>query len=269
MSGELTKARQRLTSINASLKLGKFMTAATALNDAIVIMLSASLMKNEREEFAQMLDTAVYALNNHKELRKFYPLVLHYAPGEEKKLLEEIFEMRKVLQEDVNEGAQKDLEALAARKQEALGRGQNHLDQKEFDQARQVFDKLIEDFAGDTELKAEVADRYYKAGQNQDALGHLTVAISEDPNSLALYNRIGIVLRKMQDYASAESYYLRALEITQSDEYLFFNLGRLYFDWQRWDKVVEAAQRAVGINPNFQEARKLLTFAQKKLTTGA
>jgi tetratricopeptide (TPR) repeat protein len=265
MSGELTKARQKLAGINASLKMGKYMAAAQALNDAIVIMLSAPLMKNEREEFTQMLDTTVYALNNHRELRKVYPLVLHYTPGEEKKLLEELFEMRKVLQEDVNENAQKDLEALAAKKREGLDRGQQHLDQKEFDEARQVFDKLTGDFPGDAELKADIADRFYKAGLNQDALGHLNQAISESPESLYLYNRIGIVLRKMQDYASAESYYLRALGITQTDEYLFFNLGRLYYDWQKWDKMAQAAQKAVGINPNFQEAQKLLAFARKKL----
>jgi tetratricopeptide (TPR) repeat protein len=265
MSGELTKARHKLTGINASLKMGKYMTAAQSLNDAIVIMLSAPLMKNEREEFAQMIESTVYALNNHKELRKVYPLVLHYAPGEEKKLLEEIFEMRKVLQEDVNENAQKDMEALAAKKREGLERGQKHLDEQQFDEARQAFDHLAGEFPGDAELRADIADRYHKAGLNQDALGHLTQAINDSPESLYLYNRIGIVLRKMQDFASAESYYLRALAITQKDEYLFFNLGRLYYDWQKWDKMAQAAQKAVAINPNFAEAQKLLAFAKKKL----
>lgn len=265
MSGELTKARQKLTGINASLKMGKYMTAAQALNDAIVIMLSAQLMKNEREEFAQMLDSTVYALNNHKGLRQVYPLLLHYSPGGEKKLLEEIFEMRKVLQEDVNENAQRDLEALEARKRESLTRGQQHLDAKEFDEARQVFDRLIGEFSGDSELKADIADRYYKAGMNQDAVGHLSQAINESPESIHLYNRIGMVLRKMQDYESAENYFKRALGICQTDEYLFFNLGRLYYDWQQWGKMAEAAKLALAINPDFVEAQKLLAFAKKKL----
>lgn len=265
MSGELTKARQKLTGINASLKMGKYMGAAQALNDAIVIMLSAQLMKNEREEFAQMIESTVYALNNHKELRKVYPLLLHYAPGAEKKLLEEIYEMRKVLQEDVNENAQKDLDALVARKQEGLDRGQKHLDEQQFDEARQVFDKLTGEFPGDAELKADIADRYYKAGLNQDAVGHLSQAISESPESIHLYNRIGIVLRKMQDFDSAENYYKRALGICKTDEYLYFNLGRLYYDWQQWGKMAEAAKMAVSINPNFAEAKKLLAFAQRKL----
>jgi tetratricopeptide (TPR) repeat protein len=266
MSGELTKARQRLTSINSSLKQGKYMSAAQALNDAIVIMLSASLMKNERDEFGNMFNDAVYSLNNNKELRKVFPLVLNYAPGEEKKLREQILEMLKVLQDDVNENAQKDLAALEVNRQAGLERGQKFLEQQEFDQAKQVFDALTAEFAGDAELKAEVAERYQKAGLNQEAVGYLSAAIAESPNSLHLYNRIGIVLRKMQDFQSAENYYKKALEISQADEYLFFNLGRLYFDWQRWDKTAEAAQRAVGLNPNFDQAKKLLAYAQKKMS---
>jgi len=265
MSGELTKARQRLTSINSSLKQGKYMSAAQALNDAIVIMLSAPLMKSERDEFANMLNDAVYSLTNSKELRKVFPLVLEYTPGEEKKLLEQLAEMRKVLQEDVNEGAQKDLAALEVNRQTELDRGQKHLEQQEFDQAKLVFDKLTSEYAGDAELKAEVAERYQKAGLNEEAVGYLSAAITESPDSLHLYNRIGIVLRKMRDFDSAENYYKKALELTQADEYLFFNLGRLYYDWQRWDKTAEAAQRAVGLNPNFVEAKKLLAFAQKKM----
>ncbi|MBU1230283.1 MAG: tetratricopeptide repeat protein [Proteobacteria bacterium] len=265
MSGELTKARQRLTSIGSSLKQGKYMAAAQALNDAIVIMLSAQLMKSERDEFAQMLDDAVYALNNNKELRKVFPLVLNYAPGEEKKLLDQIFEMRKLLQEDVNEEAQKDLAALELNRQAELDRGQKHLEQQEFELAKQVFDRLVAEYAGDADLKAEVAERYQKTGLNEEAVAYLSAAITESPDSLHLYNRIGIVLRKMQDFQSAENYYNKALELTQADEYLFFNLGRLYFDWQRWDKTAEAAQRALGLNPDFQEARKLLAYAQKKM----
>jgi tetratricopeptide (TPR) repeat protein len=269
MSGELTKARQRLASINASLKMGKYMAAAQALNDAIVAVLSAPLMKSEREEFANMLADAVHALNNNKELRKVFPLTLNYVQGEERKLLDSIFEMRKVLQEDMNESAQRDLNALERKKQESLERGQRHLDAQEFDQAKQTFEKLTSDFAGDADLKADIADRYHKAGKDEEAVGYLNDAIKESPQSLHLYNRIGIVLRKMKDFTSAEKYYLRALEITTADEYLYFNLGRLYFDWQRWDKVVEAAKLSLGINPEFAEAKKLMVYGEKKVSGGA
>ena len=61
--------------------------------------------------------------------------------------------------------------------------------------------------------------------------------LRDDPNAIHLYNRIGMVLRKMKDYDTAEKYYLKALTLTSTDEYLHYNLGRLYFDWRKWKKM--------------------------------
>ena len=90
-------------------------------------------------------------------------------------------------------------------------------------------------------------------------------ALKDDPNAIHLYNRIGMVLRKMQDFDTAEKYYLKALTLTDSDEYLYYNLGRLYYDWKKWDKMANSAERAVEINPEFGEAVKMLKFARKQL----
>jgi tetratricopeptide (TPR) repeat protein len=91
-------------------------------------------------------------------------------------------------------------------------------------------------------------------------------ALKDDPNAIHLYNRIGMVLRKMKDYETAEKYYLKALTLTSQDEYLLYNVGRLYYDWRKWDKMAESAQKAVEINPDFAEAVKMLKFAQKKMS---
>ena len=90
-------------------------------------------------------------------------------------------------------------------------------------------------------------------------------ALNDDPNAIHLYNRIGMVLRKMKDFDTAEKYYLKALTLSSEDEYLHYNVGRLYYDWRKWAKMSQAAQNAVEINPEFSEAIKMLKFAQKKL----
>ena len=69
----------------------------------------------------------------------------------------------------------------------------------------------------------------------------------------------------MGKFEQAEQYYLKALEISQSDEYLYFNCGRLYYDWEKWDKMLELANKALEINPDFTEALKMKNFALKKL----
>lgn len=265
MSNELIKARKKLTGVSSMLKKGKYMPAAQAAYDGTLVMLQQSLMKNERTEFEELLKNVAYSLNSDSKLRQVYPLVISYEPGKEKSFLEAMKELLRLLQEKMNEEAQVDIAAIETRKKDALAKAQEHLDNKEFDKAKAIFDKLIAEFGGDVDLKADIADRYLNAERYQDAFNLLDDALRDDPNALFLYNRIGIVLRKMKDFETAEKYYLKALTIADKDEYLLFNMGRLYYDWKKWPKMAKAAERALDINPGFKEAAKMLTFATKKM----
>lgn len=266
MSGELTNARKKLAGVSSLLKQKKAMPAVQAVYDAVVIMLRGSLMKSEREEFQELLDSTVHILNGDKKLREDYPLIINYKHGEEKVLMEVLRELLKELQEKVSSNAQSILKAMEKRKKESLEQGQDLIEKGDLPEAHILFNQLIRDYKDDTELRAEIADKFIKAGLYKEALGYLEDALAHDPNAIFLYNRIGIVLRKMQDFATAEKYYLKALQINDTDEYLFFNCGRLYYDWKKWDKMAESAKRAIKINPNFAEAEKMLKFANKKMS---
>ncbi|NDV25184.1 tetratricopeptide repeat protein [Desulfovibrio sp. JC010] len=266
MSGELTTARKKLATVSSLLKQQKAMPAVQATYDAVVIMLKGGLMKAEREEFQELIDSTVHILNSDKKLREDYPLIINYAPGGEKELLETLRELLQELQKKVSDGAQLMLAAMEKRKREQLEKGQALIEEGKTDEAQKLFDALIREFKDDTELRADIADKFIKAGLYNEALGYLEEALKNDPNAIFLYNRIGIVLRKMKDFEAAEKYYLRALKINNKDEYLYFNTGRLYYDWKNWEKMGKAAKMALKINPNFAEAEKMLKFAKKKLS---
>ncbi|MDD4730312.1 MAG: tetratricopeptide repeat protein [Desulfovibrio sp.] len=265
MSVELIKSRKRLSEVNGLLKQGKPMAAANALMQALVGILKNPLMKNERDEFAKLIEQAVYSLNQDKELRRLYPLVIPYKAGEEKKLYKTMQELVGELQNHVTESVQNELANMEQHKQEELAKGQAQLDEKAFDMARQTFGELMKSYKNDTELKADIADRYLKSDLYDDALGLLEDALEHDPQALFLYNRIGIVLRKLKQFDAAERYYLKALEHAHDDEYLYFNLGRLYFDWKKWKRMKNAAEKALSINPAFKEAEKMRAYAMKKI----
>ena len=72
------------------------------------------------------------------------------------------------------------------------------------------------------------------------------------------------MLRKLRKFDIAEKYFMRATEFAKSDPNLYFNLGRLYIDWARWDKAEKASRLALRLSPGFVEARKLLNYALKK-----
>lgn len=265
MSTDLIKSRKKLNSVPTLLKKGKYMPAVQAIHDGLILFLKTQVMKNERSEFEDILHKVTYSLNSDPELRKIYPLVISYEPGKERPLLDAMRELLQELQKALNEEVQSDMEAIQAKKQEALEKGQAHLDGQEWKEAQSVFDRLVADFGGDADLKADIADRYLNAGRYKEAFTMLDEALKDDPNAIHLYNRIGMVLRKMQDYETAEKYYLKALSLSSEDEYLHYNIGRLYFDWRKWPKMAQSAQRAVSLNPDFAEAAKMLKFAQKKM----
>jgi tetratricopeptide (TPR) repeat protein len=265
MSAQLIKARSLIASINSHLKQNKLIPAVQALFDAVVIILKNKLMKAEKQEFAQLLDKAIYSLTSNKKLKEIYPLIINYSEGEERALLEQLKDLLKELQA-ASEAEVKDvLKQMQQRKSDGLAAIAELLEQGATEKAQKTADKLIRDFPHDADLKADIADLFLKAEQYKVAFDYLDAALKDDPEAVHLYNRIGIVLRKMQDFATAEQYYERALNYCSTDEYLYFNIGRLYHDWKKWDKMAEAAEKALEINPGFAQAAKMLQFAKKKM----
>ncbi|NCC60646.1 MAG: tetratricopeptide repeat protein, partial [Verrucomicrobiae bacterium] len=45
----------------------------------------------------------------------------------------------------------------------------------------------------------------------------------------------------------------------------YFNLGRVYLDMKMWKNAITAADRALAINPEFGEAKKMKLFATKQM----
>lgn len=264
MSAELTKARNQITQVNTFLKQAKPLPAVTALHEAVLAMLKAQLMKAERDEFCKLIEQAVYQLNNSKELRQLYPLVLPYTAGEEKELLERLRELLRELQTNTVDLAQAQIEVRQKRRAEGLKIGKQQLDNKEFDPARKTLGGLVKEFPNDAPLRAEVAELFIQAELFEDAFKYLDEALGLSPDQLHLYNRIGIVLRKLGQFDVGEKYFMRAVNYAKNDPNLYFNLGRLYIDWEKFDKVERAARLALKLNPEFQEAYKMLCFAMKK-----
>ena len=264
----LTNARRQLSHINGFLRQGKILPAVQALHSAMLITTRQTLMRAEKEEFERMFNDAVMRLNSDKPLRKIYPLALEYGPESEKQLIEDLAELLEILEEESTADAEAAAKILLEQKQEAIEEGQSHLDSQDYDKARNAFNKLVEQFPDDGELRADIGDRYLKAGLYEDSIEHLTAAVEHDPYILHYYNRLGIALRKMGRFETAESYYLKALPLAPEDPNLHFNVGRLYLEWARWDKAQEYGDKAAELNPEFAEAKKLSNFARKKMTQG-
>lgn len=264
MSSELTKARTQLNKVGTYLKQGKPLPAVSSLYEALVAITHTPLIKSEKEEFAKLIMDAVLSLNGDRTLRQQYPLILKYVPGGEKELTDTLLSLLSELQATVVEEAKDIIADKEQRIEKGLAEGRLLIEEKRFDEARALLEKLAREFPRDADLKARIAELFIGGELFEEAFAYLDEAIALSPDQIRHYNRIGIVLRKLRKYDIAEKYFMRAAEFAKTDPNLYFNLGRVYLDWGRWDKAERASRLALRLSPSFIEARKLLNFSLKK-----
>lgn len=77
-----------------------------------------------------------------------------------------------------------------------------------------------------------------------------------------LFNEFGIQLRKSQLFAEALKYYARAMEFSKDDEHLYYNMGRALFEKNDPAKAKRFLDKALRINPDFEECREFLRVVE-------
>ena len=264
MSAELTKARAQINKVGTYLKQAKPLPAVSALYEATLAVMRTPLIKSEKEEFSKLITDAVLLLNGDRNLRKVYPLILDYRPGSEKELVEALAGLLTELQATAVEEAKDFIADKEQRIEKGLVEGRLLIEEKRFDEAKQLLEKLARDHPRDADLRARIAELFIGGDLFEEAFSYLDEAIALSPEQIRHYNRIGIVLRKLRKYEIAEKYFIRAVDYAKADPNLYFNLGRVYLDWQRWDKAEKASRLALRLSPSFVEAHKLLNFALRK-----
>lgn len=265
MGNELIKARAQISQVATHLKQEKYLPAVQAMHDALSKVMGTPLMRQEREEFTRLVTDAVMKLDSHRGFRTVIPLKLTYEPGQERALLDLLGECLGELRKSQVNDAQALLGALEARKQAGVQSGQQLIDQERFVEAKTHFDDLVSEFHDDVALKSDVGERFLKANRYEEAFDFLSQALADSPQSVHLYNRVAMALRKLSKFDVAERYYNKALEVCKHDSNLYFNIGRLYIDWGKWEKVAYMAAKALECDPEFKEAKKMLLYAQKQM----
>ena len=83
------------------------------------------------------------------------------------------------------------------------------------------------------------------------------------PEHKHLFNEFGINLRKSRLYDQAIEYYTRALEMTDDDENLYYNIARALFEHGDRDQCRENLEKALELNPGFEAAAEFLAHLKQ------
>jgi tetratricopeptide (TPR) repeat protein len=151
--------------------------------------------------------------------------------------------------------------------------------------AQEKFDEALAAFRKATELDRLFAKAYeamgriyHKLGRPEDAerflqkaadihLSKENMADAEEilnqileirPDTINVYNSLGVLHRKKGNFEEALKSYQKALRIHPNQPQIHYNMGRLWLELKDTGKAREQFEKAMVLNPQFKEARDVL-----------
>ncbi len=118
-----------------------------------------------------------------------------------------------------------------------------------------------EEYALNMQKASEIFAQFDRMEEAKSAFIEVLKYERDVPNP---YNSLGVRLRKQGDYKGAIHAYNRALELTPTDENVYFNLSKALYFMGDVELSGQAITSALNLNPDFPEAKKLYLRAFKK-----
>lgn len=85
-----------------------------------------------------------------------------------------------------------------------------------------------------------------------------------NPNTINIFNTLGIIYRRRGQYAEAARQYQKALRVNPRDENIYYNLGRCLVDAGDKDRAEKALSKALELLPGFADAADLLQDLRRR-----
>ncbi|MYL84711.1 tetratricopeptide repeat protein [Desulfovibrio aerotolerans] len=157
--------------------------------------------------------------------------------------------------------------------QQELARGEKHLEAGRLERAEESFQRALGYDAENLRAIFGLGNAYLSGGKLDEAREIFDKIMGIDlafgPENKFLFNEFGIRMRKMGLLDLARAYYEKALGVSENDENLQFNLGRVLYELKDYPAAAQAAERCLAINPGFLIAAKLAKAARKSAAAAA
>lgn len=102
------------------------------------------------------------------------------------------------------------------------------------------------------------AEIYLSSEKEEDAEGVLSEILAVNPDTVNVYNTLGVLYRKRGDFQTAMKQYEKALKIHPDEPNIHYNIGRLHVDMKNLEAAKFHFRRALTYDPEFEEAAEVL-----------
>ncbi len=150
-----------------------------------------------------------------------------------------------------------------------LATAEKHRSRKEFHSAEWEYSTALKIDPESIRANFGIGTLYMEMGQPAKAkevfrkLSEIDAIFEEDNKHI--FNEFGIELRKANMIEEALSNYMKAIEISPSDENLYFNIARVYYDRRDWTNALSWIEKATHINPHFRDAKQFEMLIRKEM----
>jgi tetratricopeptide (TPR) repeat protein len=153
--------------------------------------------------------------------------------------------------------------------QHNLDKGEMHLANNNLDKAEASFKKALAVNSENVKAIFGLGITYLNGGKLEDAGGIfndiMALNLAFDAEHTHLFNEFGIKMRKAGMLDKAVEYYGKAIKLNEDDDHLHFNVARIYFELNDCEKAHGSLVKALELNADFIEARKLLKVVEKMM----
>jgi len=108
------------------------------------------------------------------------------------------------------------------------------------------------------EYLQKAADIYISREKMQDAEAVLNEILQISPDSVNVFNSLGVLYRRRGDLKTSLNHYQKALKVHPNEPHIHYNIGRLYFELKLPDKARACFNKALNLDPDFNEAKEVL-----------
>jgi tetratricopeptide (TPR) repeat protein len=104
----------------------------------------------------------------------------------------------------------------------------------------------------------QAAEIYLSSEKEEDAEGVLNEILEVNPDTINVYNTLGVLYRKKGEFQTAMKQYEKALKIHPDEPNIHYNIGRLHVDMKNLEAAKFHFKKALTYDPGFEEAREVL-----------
>ncbi|WP_455757655.1 tetratricopeptide repeat protein [Sulfurimonas sp.] len=108
------------------------------------------------------------------------------------------------------------------------------------------------------EILFKIAYILQKSGDNDEALNYYKQALEIDKSNEFIHNSMASIYRANGEYSSAKLHLQASLEIDEENPITYYNYGNLYVDMKHPEEAIAMYEKAIEINPEFDEAKEEL-----------